>query len=613
MPIDLPSLQQSLREAGARWNAGPTSLVELSESERQRRLGYVPAGGELSLAEREALSSSALAERAMAPAAPPSVDLRKVGERCFVTPVQDQGHCGSCVAFATVAAVETAARMEMDIAVGDPGGDVLPSLSEAQLFFCGAEERCGLGWYISPALDYCRKTGLAPERCFPYKDSNRPCQLCPDSGAEATKILASRWITSTTEMKEWLYRRGPLIAALTVYEDFVAYKRGVYEHQSGSSVEGGHAVACVGYDDTRGAWLCKNSWGTSWGERGFFWIAYGDCGIDASMALVEGFSVVYPLYGDLYIRDNLDNAGAVPQTGTASKSPDIIPVGTHALAEPRELADNWLTDPGKDLQGNARNYLYLRAKNLGLTATQGNASLYWAPASLILWPEQWKSNRLTTETGADTVTLRASTPGQVAVGESPFVWAPSELPGHDHYCLIAMNSTAAHPAQLPTHLKTVGEWAEFIHDRPSFGWRNVTLVESEKPKVEIPVHLAVSEEVDLYVMLTPEGLPPGSEVQLTCEATDPKPLLAIERTKIANAAAPGIGFVSTVPAGLSTTLTFAFWNAGHAVSAGASLTLQALYVVEEDHPLAPYAQPHEDPDAGPVLGVPVGSYTARFE
>jgi C1A family cysteine protease len=74
---------------------------------------------------------------------------------------------------------------------------------------------------------------------------------------------------------------------MSVYEDLYGYNQGVYHYISGS-LEGGHCVCAVGYDDNQQCWICKNSWGTAWGQAGFFLIGYGECGIDATMYAVEG-------------------------------------------------------------------------------------------------------------------------------------------------------------------------------------------------------------------------------------------------------------------------------------------------------------------------------------
>jgi uncharacterized repeat protein (TIGR02543 family) len=81
------------------------------------------------------------------------------------------------------------------------------------------------------------------------------------------------------EMKQQLAESGPFEATMAVYVDFYYYTSGVYEYSYGRLV-GFHAVTVVGYDDEEGYWIAKNSWGTDWGDAGWFRIAYGQCGID---------------------------------------------------------------------------------------------------------------------------------------------------------------------------------------------------------------------------------------------------------------------------------------------------------------------------------------------
>jgi hypothetical protein len=80
--------------------------------------------------------------------------------------------------------------------------------------------------------------------------------------------------SSTAAVKQAL-QNGPLIASMTVYEDFMYYTGGVYKHVTGD-VAGGHAVSIVGWSDADQAWIVRNSWGTGWGEAGYFRIAWGD-------------------------------------------------------------------------------------------------------------------------------------------------------------------------------------------------------------------------------------------------------------------------------------------------------------------------------------------------
>jgi C1A family cysteine protease len=89
-------------------------------------------------------------------------------------------------------------------------------------------------------------------------------------------------------MKAWLAKYGPLVACFlfSAYEDFYSYRSGIYHHVSGALV-GGSSVSCVGDNDAKPYWICRNSWTSSWGERGFFRIVYGQCAIDAGMRAVQ--------------------------------------------------------------------------------------------------------------------------------------------------------------------------------------------------------------------------------------------------------------------------------------------------------------------------------------
>jgi len=77
---------------------------------------------------------------------------------------------------------------------------------------------------------------------------------------------------------------GPVETGFTVYEDFMGYESGIYRHTSGG-VLGGHAVKIVGWGVENGVkhWIAANSWGTTWGESGFFRIQEGICGFDSQL------------------------------------------------------------------------------------------------------------------------------------------------------------------------------------------------------------------------------------------------------------------------------------------------------------------------------------------
>ena len=208
---------------------------------------------------------------------PPSWDWRNVNGTDYMTPVKDQGQCGSCVAFATLGAFEAVIKIKEGITT---------DLSEAHLFFCGGGE-CDVGWYIPPALDYLKINGTPDEDCFPYDGAYYGTDLscgdtCDDWQQRAWKINDWGYITGTTNIKSYLIEYGPLVVTYTVYTDFDDYWANpdawpdqVYYHYYGTE-RGGHAVVLVGYDDEGQYWICKNSWGTDGGLNGYFKIKYGE-------------------------------------------------------------------------------------------------------------------------------------------------------------------------------------------------------------------------------------------------------------------------------------------------------------------------------------------------
>jgi C1A family cysteine protease len=219
---------------------------------------------------------------------PPRIDWRDVGGKDFTTPVRRQGGCGSCVAFGTIGAIES----RLEIVLRAP--DLNPDLSEAHLFFCGSSATCQTGWWPSAAMDFARDSGIVDESCYPYSGQTQACSVCSDWQKRTTRIKDWVGLTDPAAMKETLAEQGPFEVVMVVYSDFYSYTGGVYRHTSGQRV-GAHAVTLVGYDDEEGYWIAKNSWGTGWGENGWFRIAYGECAID-NYAYVPIMEQPDPLY-----------------------------------------------------------------------------------------------------------------------------------------------------------------------------------------------------------------------------------------------------------------------------------------------------------------------------
>jgi hypothetical protein len=209
---------------------------------------------------------------------PSLIDWRNKDNTNYLGKVMNQGNCGSCVAFASVATLEG----QVSVTSGVPG--TRPTFSPQMLFACGGGA-CDRGWMPGSAASFLKNTGVPDEACMPYTSGSTgedvSCsKRCADTDSRSFKIASVRkpsggFSGGSVESVKAALLKGPLVTTMTVYEDFVTYSGGIYKHTTGSSL-GGHAVSLVGYDDQKGAWLVRNSWGEEFGEKGFVWISYDD-------------------------------------------------------------------------------------------------------------------------------------------------------------------------------------------------------------------------------------------------------------------------------------------------------------------------------------------------
>jgi len=91
------------------------------------------------------------------------------------------------------------------------------------------------------------------------------------------------WIPTVDQIKQAIYTYGSVSAYIYADKFFQAYKSGVFNNSKRYKWTN-HAIQLVGWDDTKQAWLLKNSWGTSWGINGFMWIKYGSCRVGEGAA-----------------------------------------------------------------------------------------------------------------------------------------------------------------------------------------------------------------------------------------------------------------------------------------------------------------------------------------
>jgi C1A family cysteine protease len=280
-PIDLAELRATLERAGNPWRSASNSMTRLTEQERVNRLGVPVDEAEYVeiMAAREQHVAAVQEATAQAADLPSAFDLRDIGGLDYTTSVKDQKNCGSCVAFGTVATMEHVARY-VDRAPYLPA-----DFSEAHAFYGYGREAgatCETGWLPEPLLQKARDSGIAFEDYFPYTPGNQDSsKLNPDWPNRRANVV--NWTNDTNDpaaIKRSIATYGSAVACFFVHQDFFSYSGGVYRPQT-DQLAGGHCVCLVGYDDAQACWIAKNSWGTNWGEHGFFRIGYGECGIES--------------------------------------------------------------------------------------------------------------------------------------------------------------------------------------------------------------------------------------------------------------------------------------------------------------------------------------------
>ena len=261
------------------------ALKPVLQEQLPPRTGFIPPRMDFSH-----LSEKSLPENLRSLAPPPQFDWRDSG---FVTTAKNQSSCGACYAFAAAGNFESKVLLD---------GGAAFDFSENNIKECNFRDRSCLGGNFWDVANLLSQKGSVLESCDGYVASNTTCNTgCPYIKTMlGWSLISEENIPVTADLQTYIQTYGPVYTSMYAgngdawYTEMGTYDGSYVLYYAGT--EGtNHAVLIVGWADTlshaggTGAWIVKNSWGSSWGDNGFFYIAYGSANIGRYSSYIDNW------------------------------------------------------------------------------------------------------------------------------------------------------------------------------------------------------------------------------------------------------------------------------------------------------------------------------------
>jgi C1A family cysteine protease len=303
----IKALNRNLKEKGQLWMAGNTEVSALTWAEKKQLYGQskFPSGIEFYCG--GILQTGSQLKSAAASPMVDKWDWRNRHGKLWISPVKNQGGCGSCWAFAVTGATEAQVNLYYNQLLN-------LDLSEQDVLSCSGAGTCSGGW-PDQSLDYIASTGIVDEAAFPYTATNQLCSYKSSTPSQLIKIAgrvdfgSGAWPAEEDGLKKMIIKYGPLSGGIynwshaivlagwqVVKQGDTFFTRDLDLNTNWITVPAGSPL--IGTT----VWIFKNSWGAGWGDAGYVYVQTSMSNVGWTHALlnpIQSLKKTYTVsYGD---------------------------------------------------------------------------------------------------------------------------------------------------------------------------------------------------------------------------------------------------------------------------------------------------------------------------